>query len=275
MEAWLPALAVALPFLLALPAAYLGIAMKAAAGRVLAVAFVPALALIFFAPQALSGEPVRGEIAWVPVLNLNLAWSLDGFSILFALIVGGIGLLVMFYAASYLGRGERAGRFYSYLLLFGGAMLGLVLTDNLIALFAFWEITSITSFLLIGFWDSRKASQDGALKALLVTSLGGLALLAGTGVERGASGSDASLVGELHARVLLDPLGSRKFGWYGTVGLGVRAAESRSPRVYLLALGGVEGPRIMRGRLRLALEGGVGDGVRIGLAVRAARPGAR
>ena len=188
VEVWLPALAVALPFLLALPAVYLGIAMKAAAGRILAVAFVPALLLVFFAPQALSDEPVQGAVNWVPLLNLNLAWSLDGFSILFALIVGGIGLLVMFYAASYLGRGERAGRFYSYLLLFGGAMLGLVLTDNLIALFAFWEITSVTSFLLIGFWDSRKASQDGALKALLVTALGGLALLAGvilTGINAG------------------------------------------------------------------------------------------
>ena len=224
MEAWLPALAVALPFLLALPAAYLGIAMKAAAGRVLAVGFVPALALIFFAPQALSGEPVRGEIAWVPVLNLNLAWSLDGFSILFALIVGGIGLLVMFYAASYLGRGERAGRFYSYLLLFGGAMLGLVLTDNLIALFAFWEITSITSFLLIGFWDSRKASQDGALKALLVTSLGGLALLAGV-ILTGLTGG-TWMLSELDFALLRE---SAAFPWIA--GLLLVAAFTKSAQI--------------------------------------------
>src|SRR5690625_2072334 len=170
-------LAVALPFLLALPAVFLGKLLQAAAGRVLAIAFVPALLLTLFVPQALSGEPVLVSFDWVPVINLNLSFSLDGFTILFALIVAGIGVLVMFYAAAYLGRGERSGRFYSYLLLFGGAMLGLALTDNLVSLFVFWEITSITSFLLIGFWDSRKASQDGALKALLVTAFGGMALL--------------------------------------------------------------------------------------------------
>ena len=85
----------------------------------------------------------------------------------------------MLYASAYLGKEERHGRFYTYLLLFGGAMLGLVLADNLIALFAFWELTSISSFLLIGFWDFRKASQDGALKAFVITAVGGLALLAG------------------------------------------------------------------------------------------------
>ncbi len=175
---WLVPLAVSLPFLLALPAVYLGKAMKAGAGRVLALAFVPALALLVFAPQAIDGEPVLVNLNWVPAINLSLSFSLDGFSILFALIVAGIGLLVMFYAAAYLGKGERTGRFYAYLLLFGGAMLGLVLTDNLVALFVFWEMTSICSFLLIGFWDSRKASQDGALKALLVTYLGGMALMA-------------------------------------------------------------------------------------------------
>lgn len=188
VQDWLPLLAVALPFLLALPAAFLGIAMKAAAGRVLAFAFLPAILLVMFAPQAIAGDPVASSLSWVPGLNLELAWRLDGFSIMFALIVAGIGFLVMFYAASYLGRGERAGRFYSYLLLFGGAMLGLVMTDNLVAIYAFWEITSICSFLLIGFWDSRNASQDGAVKALLVTALGGLALLAGlilTGITAG------------------------------------------------------------------------------------------
>src|SRR5690554_2447659 len=175
---WLLPLAVALPFVLAIPAIYLGIALKAAAGRILAFAFLPALLLVMFAPQAIAGNPVEGSWNWVPGLGLDLAFRLDGFAILFTLIVAGIGFLVMFYAASYLGKGERAGRFYSYLLLFGGAMLGMVLTDNLIALFAFWEVTSICSFLLIGFWDSRKASQDAALIALLVTAFGGMSLMA-------------------------------------------------------------------------------------------------
>lgn len=185
---WLLPAAVAVPFLLALPAVWLGVRYKAAAGRLLAAAFVPALLLAGFAGPARSGEPVVSRVDWVPGLGLDLAFRLDGFSLLFALIVAGIGFLVMFYAAAYLGPGERAGRFYSYLLLFGGAMLGLVLTDNLIALFAFWEVTSICSFLLIGFWDSRRASQDGALKALLVTAFGGMALLAAmvlTGLSAG------------------------------------------------------------------------------------------
>jgi len=177
LPGWLIPAAVFVPFLLALPAVRLGVIYKAAAGRMLAAAFLPTLLLAGFAGPALRGEPVSGGIGWVPGLGLELSFRLDGFSLLFALIVGGIGLLVMFYAAAYLGPGERAGRFYSYLLLFGGAMLGLVLTDNLIGLFAFWEVTSICSFLLIGFWDSRKASQDGALKALLVTAFGGMALL--------------------------------------------------------------------------------------------------
>lgn len=102
-----------------------------------------------------------------------------------------------------------------------------------------------------------------------------LALLAGGGVERTAQGDHASVMGELHARVLLDPLGSRDYGWYAAVGMGFRAAESHSPRGYLLALGGVEGPRVLGGRARLAIEAGVGDGVRLGLVLRAARPGAR
>src|SRR5690554_6327375 len=98
--------------------------MKAAAGRLLALAFVPALLLALFAPQALAGDPVLVSLNWVPGINLSFSFSLDGFSILFALIVAGIGVLVMFYAAAYLGKGERTGRFYAYLLLFGGAMLG-------------------------------------------------------------------------------------------------------------------------------------------------------
>jgi len=132
-------------------------------------------------------------------------------------------------------------------------------------------------------WEARAESRwAGAPDGQLM--LGGavplersvrLAALAGAGVERSARGSDPSVVGELHARVLLDPLGSRSFGWYGVVGLGFRAAENHSPRAYLLALGGVEGPRLLAGRVRLALEAGVGDGVRLGVVLRAARPGAR
>jgi multicomponent Na+:H+ antiporter subunit A len=171
-------LAVSLPFIVALLAPLVTRQLGARAGWPLALAFAPGVALATLIPAARSGVPATGSVAWVPGINLSLSFRADGFSLLFALLVAVIGVLVMVYASSYLGGNERHGRFYGYLLLFGGSMLGLVLSDNLIALFAFWELTSISSFLLIGFWDDRRAAQDGALKALVITSAGGLALLA-------------------------------------------------------------------------------------------------
>lgn len=170
--------AVLTPFLGALAAPWVGRWLGARAGWLLAFAFAPALALVGLADRARSGTASTVSVPWVPDLGLEIAFRADGFSLLFGLIVSGIGFLVTVYAASYLGPHERHGRFYAYLLAFGGAMLGLVLTDNLIALFGFWEMTSIASFLLIGFWDSRRASEDGAMKALLITAVGGQALLA-------------------------------------------------------------------------------------------------
>lgn len=182
--------AVFTPFLLAIPASFLGIQLKARAGQVLTLAFLPALLVpLFHWREAAAGNPLAVTLDWVGGLGLELTFRADGFSQVLALVVAGIGVLVLLYAASYLGRSERHGRFYAYLLLFGGAMLGLVLTDNLIALFGFWEITSIMSFLLIGFWDSRKASQEGAVKALVITTFGGLALLAGVALLGQAAGT--------------------------------------------------------------------------------------
>jgi NADH:ubiquinone oxidoreductase subunit 5 (subunit L)/multisubunit Na+/H+ antiporter MnhA subunit len=100
-------------------------------------------------------------------------------SVFFALLIAGMGLLITWYSHYYLDALERQSRFYAYLLCFMGAMLGLVLSANLITLFVFWELTSISSFLLIGFWQTRTASLYGARQALLVTVLGGLALLGG------------------------------------------------------------------------------------------------
>ena len=170
-------LAVFAPLLGAAAAPWVARAWGAAGGRLLALLFLPGLALVAFAGRAREGVPVVSDVPWVPEIGLSLTLRADGFSLMFALLVAGIGFLIFLYAASYLGANERHGRFYAYLLLFGGAMMGLVLSDNLVALFGFWELTSISSFLLIGFWDSRKASQDGAVKALLITSIGGLALL--------------------------------------------------------------------------------------------------
>ena len=181
--------AVFTPFLGAALAPFLGAWLKARAGYLLAFVFAPSLMLLNWAGQVKEGRALEASLAWVPTIDLNIGLRADGFSLLFALIVAGIGVLILLYAAAYLGPKERHGRFYSYLLLFGGAMLGLVLSDNLIALFAFWELTSVSSFLLIGFWDSRSASVDGALKALVITALGGLALLVATILAGLAGGS--------------------------------------------------------------------------------------
>ena len=181
--------AVFLPFVLALAAPLLTRRLGAHAGWPLALAFAPGLALVTLVPAARSSVPAAAGVTWVPGINLSLSFRADGFSLLFALLVAVMGVLVMVYASSYLGPRERHGRFYSYLLLFGGAMLGFVLSDNLVAMFAFWELTSIASFLLIGFWDDRRAAQDGATKALVITAAGGLALLASVVLLSLAGGS--------------------------------------------------------------------------------------
>lgn len=117
--------------------------------------------------------------SWVPALGLELAFRLDGLSLLFALLITGIGTLIVVYAGAYLKGDPRLGRFFLFLLAFLGAMLGLVLADNLFLLFVFWELTSVTSYLLIGFDHEREAAREAALQALLVTGLGGLAMFAG------------------------------------------------------------------------------------------------
>lgn len=123
-------------------------------------------------PAALVGA-VRG-------LDIHVGFTLDGLALLFVLLITGIGALVLFYAGHYLNRSEDHASFFTYLMLFVGAMLGVVMADNLLVLYMFWEATSFTSFLLIGFWSHRDESRKGALKALLVTAAGGLALLAGS-----------------------------------------------------------------------------------------------
>jgi multicomponent Na+:H+ antiporter subunit A len=110
---------------------------------------------------------------------LELAFRADGLSLIFAIMISAIGGLILIYAGGYLSGDVRLGRLYAFLLLFMGSMLGLVLADNLILLFVFWELTSITSFLLIGFDHEREEARTAALQALLVTGGGGLALLAG------------------------------------------------------------------------------------------------
>ena len=126
------------------------------------------------------GGAVEEQVEWVPSLGLTLGMRLDGFGFLMVGLVAGIGVLVFCYAAAYFHRGDPVlGRFSATLLVFSGSMLGLVLSDNLLALFLFWELTSITSFLLIGTNDEQPAARSGALQALLITGMGGLAMLGG------------------------------------------------------------------------------------------------
>src|SRR5688572_32029360 len=118
------------------------------------------------------------ELVWAPSLGLSLSFNLDGLGLLFALLITGIGTLVVLYASRYLEEHPQAGRFYASLFAFMGAMLGVALSDNILTLFVFWELTGFTSFLLIGFEHERDDARRAALQALIVTGAGGLALLA-------------------------------------------------------------------------------------------------
>lgn len=138
---------------------------------------VPLVAALYFISQLKNKHSAIEHHQWMPHIGLNLDFKLDGLSMLFALLISVIGTLVVFYSISYLNRKEELGKFYTYLLLFMGAMLGVVLSDNILSLYMFWELTSISSFLLISFWYHRSASVQGALKSMLITVFGGLMLL--------------------------------------------------------------------------------------------------
>lgn len=143
---------------------------------------ITALLFVFFLqylPIVAAGEPVRVVWNWVPSLDVQLSFWIDGLSLMFALLITGIGAMVMLYAAKYLAGHPQYDRFAIYLFCFMLSMLGLVLADNLIALFVFWELTTFTSYLLIGFVHTDPKSRRNALQALLLTATGGLAMLAG------------------------------------------------------------------------------------------------
>lgn len=130
-------------------------------------------------PQVSAGQVVTAHIAWLPSAGLNVHFMLDGLGFLFALLILGIGFLIIVYARFYLSPDDPFPRFFVFLLLFQGAMLGIVLSDNILLLLLFWEMTSLTSFLLIGYWQHDPAARAGARMALAVTGAGGLAMFAG------------------------------------------------------------------------------------------------
>lgn len=144
--------------------------------------FVPTVLFIYYLgyiPKVASGLTYFQEINWVPSLGVNFNLKLDGLSLLFCLLITGIGTGIFFYARTYLKGHPYYDRFFGYLYLFMSAMLGLVLSDNIFLLFIFWELTSISSFFLIGFNNDQEASRKSAMTALTITGMGGFFLLAG------------------------------------------------------------------------------------------------
>jgi len=204
---FLPIIA-ALPFLGAL---FPGLMIQA--GRNTCAAFTAAptiLALVLLllcAPAVLHGEVLQFQLPWLPKLGLNVNFMLDGLGLLFAGLILGIGLLIILYARFYLSREDPMGQFYTYLLLFQGAMVGIVLSDNILLLLVFWELTSLSSFLLIGYWKHLPEGRQGARMALVVTGTGGLAMIAGMLILGNIVGSyDLSVILTQKDLIQADPM---------------------------------------------------------------------
>lgn len=144
------------------------------------VFFIPFTIFLYFIRFIGDGfSPIKQTYQWIPSLHMNFDFYLDGLSLLFALLISGIGALVVLYSIYYLNKSEQLGHFYVYLLMFMSAMLGIILSDNVFVLYSFWELTSISSFLLIGYWHFNERSRYGALKSLLITIFGGLSMFGG------------------------------------------------------------------------------------------------
>jgi len=189
-------LIVALPFAGAVAAALLPTHARNTAawlaGTIAVVSFVLSCAVY---PRIAAGEVVRTTVAWMPSLGLDFVLRADGLAWLFSALVTAIGGLVVIYARYYMAREDPVPRFFAFLLAFMGSMLGLVLSGNLVQLAFFWELTSLLSFLLIGYWHHNGAARDGARMALTVTAAGGLCLFAGVLVLGHIAGSyDLDLV---------------------------------------------------------------------------------
>jgi multicomponent K+:H+ antiporter subunit A len=184
------ALIAAMPFIGALL-----VALTARSGRnaVAAVALaangLALLGLLLRAPAVLDGEVIIEQAQWLPALGLSASFRLDGLGLLFAGLILGMGLLINLYARFYLYKDEPAGLFHTYLMLFQGAMTGIVLSENILLLLVFWELTSLSSFLLIGWWRHLPEGRQGARMALVVTGGGGLALIGGMLILGNIAGS--------------------------------------------------------------------------------------
>ena len=177
---------------------------------VLIVPILLFIGLVRYVPSVAAGETYINTISWIPSAGINFTTYLDGLSLILGLLITGVGSLVILYSIYYLSERESLGNFYVYLLMFMGAMLGVVFSDNMMVLYVFWELTSISSFLLIAFWYHRKQSRYGAQKSLLITVTGGVAMLIGFVMLHAMTGSlsireNISAIGEFTDHPLFIP----------------------------------------------------------------------
>ena len=189
-------LIVALPFMGALLPGLMNQAGRAAcAGVTFTVTLLAFIGLLTNLPAVIAGELVTFRVDWIPSLGINFMLMLDALGFFFALLILGIGMLIIAYARHYLAREDNMGEFFTYLLLFQGAMVGIVMSDNILLLLVFWELTSLSSFLLIGYWKHLPEGRQGARMALTVTGMGGLAMIGGMMILGQIAGSyDLSVI---------------------------------------------------------------------------------
>ncbi|MFN4211034.1 MAG: proton-conducting transporter membrane subunit, partial [Devosia sp.] len=229
MDASIALVAIA-PFVAALLAPLAQRLTRPFAGWVLAAVPLAIFAfLLTLVEPVIANGAVSASIGWVPAYDLNLSFFVDGLSLTFALTISGIGALIVLYSGAYLKGHPHLGRFLGFLLAFMGAMLGLVLADNMLALFMFWELTSVTSFLLIGFDHTRQASRRGAIQALVITNIGGMGLLVGALLVHHLTGTwELSALGALRQTDLKQMLAQTTIASLGLsvllIGLGTEAA---------------------------------------------------
>ena len=201
-------LIVALPFLGALLPGLMNSAGRQAVGGVtFTVTLTAFVGLMTNLPAVLAGDVVQVGFDWFPQLGLNMNLMLDGLGFFFATLILGIGMLIIIYGRHYLAREDNMGEFFTYLLLFQGAMVGIVLSDNILLLLIFWELTSLSSFLLIGYWKHLPEGRQGARMALTVTGMGGLAMIGGMLLLGNIAGSyDLSVILQNREAIQADPL---------------------------------------------------------------------
>lgn len=201
-------LLVALPFFGALlPGIMNSAGRSACAGVTFTVSLAAFVGLLTNLPAILAGQTVMARIDWMPELGLNFTLMLDGLGFFFALLILGIGLLIIVYGRNYLSREDNMGEFFTYLLLFQGAMVGIVMSDNILLLLIFWELTSLASFLLIGYWKHLAEGRQGARMALTVTGMGGLSMIGGMLILGQIVGSyDLSVILQNREAIQADPM---------------------------------------------------------------------